>query len=154
MSLHFSGLSRFNLTTLKVDRHVRILDLAITEQESAIFNTAIPSNATSEARYSRAEREGSRSIAIDVTDATTRSSKRTDARSVVARSKTSFRKGSKNSKSSSVPARAGGPPQLEEPKTRKNAIDMPVLPNEPVYCYCNQVSHGSVCVSRQGNSHV
>lgn len=30
------------------------------------------------------------------------------------------------------------------PNRPPNAINMAVLPNEPVYCYCNQVSHGLV----------
>ena len=123
----------------QTDRHVRILDLSIAEQAKNASEMPPDINLSAEA--------GSLDNAAE-----------TDAEAIVNIGDNAFSRSTTRRSFTSRAVNKGkqAPPPLADSPSRavtrvyptRNAIDMAVLPDEPLYCYCQQVSHGKVSLCK------
>jgi len=121
---------KVNLTSAaydSTDRHVRILDAAFAEQERILSPVGEAPDAEEE-----------ENIVVTLAD---RSSKQRHARK---HTKTPSSSTSNKKQKKAAPPQAEPPPSTTSRGSHRKRIDMEILPSEPRYCYCNQVSYGDM----------
>lgn len=111
-----------------IDKHIRKLDSDLAKFESEMKEKG---------RISQSETEEEEEEEIPVKKKT-----KDKKKGSVKESEGKKRKKQKNEPSSSTPSHSHPYPNL--PGVPQEVLDMPVDPNEPTYCLCNQVSYGEM----------
>merc|ERR1719270_1626463 len=109
-----------------VDKHIRKLDSDLAKFESEMKEKG---------RLSQSETEEEEEIPV-------KKKTKDKKKGSVKESEGKKRKKQKNEPSSSTPSQSHPYPNL--PGVPQEVLDMPVDPNEPTYCLCNQVSYGEM----------
>jgi len=117
------------------DRHVRILDMTISDQEKAVSKSLVTISPANALLPSPSNDAGLPTVVNVMQHKPVRQLGRKVAPPNPA-SETATRK--------APPRRKLETPPRSNIVGSQAAMDMAILPNEPVYCYCNQVSHGSM----------